>query len=166
MSTVNLEQESKQISALFSNWSEELKRVRAERIVQYQEAVDEYKEAARHGDARENSALTTATENKESYGAEIEKLTKQINLIEQCIEDYVPIGMVILYSTVYIKCLTDGTEYIFKVYPDGVSDLSKRIIERCSRLGKALWRKKKGHIFTLSHRVSLVPLKYEILDIY
>lgn len=129
------------------------------------EANEEYK-AANTGDRSENAPLEAAIEKMKKVNSKILENDKAIRLISG-IDDlsrYNSVGVVVLYSTVRLTCR--GSEYIYRIYPAGISYIDINIMAANSRLAVALMGKKEGDTVQLTHEGEGSTLIYKIEEIY
>lgn len=163
---MSLKEESELIKKDLSAMIEELKQQKESIMKEIESEKEKYDIAAAQGDHSENAELQDARSAlMKAFGklAKVEdKLQKSIKLTS---DEYTPIGMVVLYSTVLLEC-QDGTSYIIQIYPEGVSDLNRRIVSKDSTVGRSLWLKQVGDQIVMEHRVTGEVLRYTVKDIY
>lgn len=127
----------------------------------------EYKEANAHGDSSENSALTEAIAGLHKSQRDMQDILSRLTALDTIDESqFHPCGIVVMYSTVRFVEEKTGKEYVFKLYPKGVSDLSKHILSVDSPIGAQLKQKSVGSTITRTHRVTGEILLFVIQEIY
>lgn len=165
---MDLRVKSEEIRKAFEDTKTELLKRKQQISDDIQSYTDDYREANTHGDRSENAAFEEAVKNLQRANAdyaEVESNLSAVNLVKD-LEKYVPIGVVVLYTTVHLRCLEDNTEYVYRIFPKGVSDLERGIMAEDTRISKALMGKTKGDIIRISHIVESEELSYVIEDIY
>lgn len=165
-----LETASAQISQSVHMLREELTRKLGEYDTEIKEAQVALQKAYEMGDLRENSEFDAAVSRcgELSYSKLLmKKKLESIEAIGVEEEDYVPIGMVVMFSTVLLVNNKDkDREFIFKLYPAGVSDLDRGVLSIDSIIGRVLYMKETGAQFETSHRVTGEKRKWQIRAIY
>lgn len=166
MNKEELKRESIKIRESFKAFKLDLENQYRETLIKQAETTKVFKAAAAKGDIRENAEYSTAEKELTMCNtilANLNSQLKNISLVKE--EEYYPMDMVVMYSTVFIR--NDlGQEFIFQVYPDGVSDLSRRILSVASPIGTGLWLKLKGQSFSLEHRIRRNPIKWTVVEVY
>lgn len=163
---MDLMKESMRISMQMKRKRQELEIAEKEIQSEMEANLQDLREAAGKGDTSENAAFTTAVEKVSDLTVQLANVRSQISEYDALPDDsrYVPIGMAVTFSTVLLS--VNGKEMLFKLYPGGVSSLEDDVMAADSRVGKALWRRKAGDKFTVIHRVTGEPVRYEVLDLY
>lgn len=165
---MSLKEKSMEIQEAFESTKKELR----ERLEQISKDIDSYTEEYRiantHGDRSENAAFEDAVKNLQRANSEYSEIANNYNATEAVkdINKYSPIGVIVLYTTVQLKCLDDGSIYIYRIFPKGVSDLERGIMAEDSRIGKALMGHTKGETIKVVHNVKGSEYNYIIEDIY
>ena len=165
---MSLQEKAEEIRNAFEATKEELK----ERLSQISRDIDSYTEEYRiantHGDRSENAAFTDAVEGLQRCNTDYSE-TSTIYVAAESVKDidkYSPIGIIVLYTTVSLRRLEDGSTYVYRIFPKGVSDLDRGIISEDSPIGKALLGKKKSDTIKVTHLIKGVEYNYFIEDIY
>lgn len=162
-----LQQESLRISDNLVKLQNELENQKAETIKAIDDMTEEFKIASAQGDHSENAAFSEAKSKLSMYNVTLSILDTRLKSIANKVDEsnYKSIGLVTLYSTVKLE-IPDGREFVYKLYPEGVSDINKGILAADSPVGRAIWLKEVGDIVTLEHIVTGEPIRYKIKDIY
>lgn len=166
MNKEKLRQEGLKIRESFKAFKSDLENQYKETLIRQAEVTKVFKAAAAKGDIRENAEYSTAEKELTMCNAILANLSNQlknISLVKE--EEYYPMDMVVMYSTVFIRSDLEQ-EFIFQIYPEGVSDLSRRILSVASPIGTGLWLKAKGQSFSLDHRIRRTPIKWTVIEIY
>lgn len=164
---MNLVEESQKISGRLQELLDKLYEDKAVVLKEKEKNLQDLKDASSKGDRSENAAFTAAAEKVSDLNIQESNISKQIAQIENLpmAFKYKSIGMVVLYTTMLLDI--DGSkQYVFKLYPGGVSAIDKGILAADSRVGKAVWHKEKGDKFTITHNVTGEEKVYTILDLY
>lgn len=165
---MDLRSKSEEIRNAFEGTKEELLKRKQQISSDIESYTEEYRVANTHGDRSENAAFEEAVKNLQRANAdfaEVEMNLSAANLVQD-LDKYVPIGVIVLYTTVHLKCIEDGTEYVYRIFPKGVSDLERGIMPEDSRVAKALMGKTKGDVIRIAHIVESEELSYRVEDIY
>ncbi len=163
-----LQNEAKKIIESF----EQTKQSYIEQLAQLREDnerfTEEYKVANTHGDRRENAAFEDAVAGLKRCSVEFEEVSARLNAANAVsgIEDYTPMGMVVLYSTVKLKRIDDNRQFVYMIFPEGVSDLDRGILSIDSRIAQAIKGKKMGDVVQVTHNVNGNKYSYVIEDVY
>lgn len=128
--------------------------------------AEEMRKAAEQGDRSENAEYTAAVDKLSLLNIQISDVDERLSRMLQVDleEEYVPIGMVVMYSTVRLE--VEGKTYVYKVYPEGISEITQNILDKESRLGRAIWKKRVGDVVYLKHRITGAAVAHKIVDIY
>lgn len=164
----SLKQKSISISKSLEDLKVELREEKNRTIQIIEELTEEFKAAAAKGDRSENAEFTEAVDKLSTNNTALSLIDTKLKAIENKVDepaDYRTIGLVVMYSTVKLSTM-DGREFIFKVYPKGVSDINRGILAVDSPLGEVIWLKEVGDDVTIEHRVTGELIKYHIDDIY
>lgn len=156
------------IKSGFAEFKKDIEDQLTEQINKQGKIIEVYREAASHGDLRENAEYQSAEKDLALCNAAIGNLSaqlKNINMLVDETEEYFPMDMVVMYSTVYLVSNT-GREEVVVLYPNGVSDLQRHFISADSPIGKAIWQKEVGYEFTIEHNVTGEPVTWLIKGIY
>ena len=165
---IDLKEKSREISESLKALENDLKTQREITYQSIEETREDVKVASAMGDRSENVAFSDAVQKLQQLQttmASIEQRLKLMKNIKDTDEEYVPIDMIVMYSTFKIRD-SFGEVFIFKMYPEGVSDIDRNILDKNSPLGKLLWRRVIGDVITLNHKVTGEPIDYTILEIY
>lgn len=162
-----LKEISQEISENAKNMEAEWLARKQEKIKAIEDTTRDLQDARAKGDISENSeyanAVTQLQQNKMALATYNDKL-----LLLGSIKDevrYKPIGMILLYSTFLVED-SKGAKFIFKIYPKGISDLSKGIMRRDCRFAKAVWGKKVGDLVYVDDQSVDETLEYTIKEIW
>lgn len=164
-----LAEASAQISQSLHMLREELSRKLVEYDREVKEAQIVLQRAYAMGDLRENAEFDAAVSRCSALSYSKLLVKKKLESIESIgeEEDYAPIGMVVMFSTVLLVNDKDkGREFIFKLYPAGVSDLDRGILSVDSLIGRILHMKETGAQFDTVHRVTGEKRRWQIKAIY
>lgn len=162
---MSLKETSDQIAENLRLKQEVLAKVRNELLEERLQAAEEYK-AANTGDRSENAPLEAAIERMQKVNSKIIENEKQIHLISS-IDDlsrYNSVGIVVLYSTVRIRCR--GKEFVYRIFPAGISYLDIGVMAANSRVASAIMGRQVGDVIYLTHDGEGTEVEYEILEIY
>lgn len=162
---------SKRASAEVSNMNEELQKTI---LVLQKSEVEErevLKRAAAEGDLRENAAFTEAVKKLARIGGDIARSYSQIEALRKVREvNYVPVGKVVLYTTVrLIYCIAGSKDYkeiVVKLYPENVSNAGKGILAINTPVGARLIDCKEGDVFNIPHTKRGRLVQYKVEEIY
>lgn len=166
---MDLRQMSIDISSSLAQYEQELEEMVSKNERTKEEITEEYKAASAQGDRSENAELTKAIEDLANINQTLADLRSALNNIQLNVRDhsnYEPVGKVVIYSTVLLRQVSTGIEYVFKLFPAGVSDLSRKILDSGSRIGQAIMLKQKGEIVVVEDALLRKPERWEIVDIY
>lgn len=128
-------------------------------------ATEDYK-AANTGDRSENAPLEAAINDMREVNASIiknETLIRRVSNVED-LSRYNSVGIVVLYATVRLEC--EGEEYIYRIYPSGISYVDIGVMSASSRLAVALMGKVVGDEVQIMHDGNGKLLTYKIKEIY
>lgn len=165
---MSLQEKSSEIEKAFVQTKMELKK----RLEQISEDInvytEEYKVANTHGDRSENAAFEDSVRNLTRAQADYAEAANLYNAmsIVTGLDNYKPVGIIVLYTTVRLKCLEDGTVYEYRIFPKKISDIDRGILSEESRIGKALLGRTKGETIKVVHALKGVELNYLIEDIF
>ena len=165
---MDLKKKSEEIRLAFEETRTDLLKRKKQIAEDIESYTEEYRIANTHGDRSENAAFEEAVKNMQRANAdyaEVEETLSAVNLVQD-LDKYTPIGVVVMYTTVHLKCLEDNTEYVYRIFPKGVSDLDRGIMSSETRVSKELMGKRKGDIIQISHSVKSEEFSYLIEDIY
>lgn len=164
---MSLIEESKRISEALSRMHAEYEETREDILSKREKMTEEFQEASAQGDRSENAAFTEALAKLQGFNAQLARVEQNISALDRVKEEgYVPIGMVIPYSTVRIWCSANEKEYIIKLYPEGVADVREGIISLDSPLGQALYRHEVGDEVSVHRKRLGKSITYRVLEIY
>lgn len=164
---MNLREISMEIDRSYEEVLSELQRELTETKERLTEAARECHLAASQGDLSENTAYADAKVAMAQANASIASLEIRLGVMGECnLKGYKTIGCVVLFTTFTVRRQQDGKEFTFKLFPEGISDISKKIISKDSLIGKSVWMKKIGDSFTIQNRVTAEPKTYVITDLY
>ena len=164
---MNLKDVSAAIDRDYAGMLDELRMELQETYANLNVAAQECVQAASQGDLSENTAYHDAKENMTQANLSIASLELRLGVMNECsLIGYKTIGRVVLFTTFIIRRQADGKEFTFKLFPEGISDISRRIISRDSILGKTIWMKAVGDVFTIQNRVTAEPRVYTVVDLY
>jgi len=168
MTTEELKQRSIEIQEAFKEFKKEIEDQIETNFKKQEEITEVYHKAAALGDIRENAEYSSAEKDLAMCNATLASLSKQLKSINDFVNDenYFPMGMIVMYSTVCIESEDKTKSFVYRLYPAGVSDLSRGILDVSSPLGQALWLKECGDTFVLEHRVSGEPIRWTIKAVY
>lgn len=127
--------------------------------------IEDYKEA-NTGDRSENAPLEEAIRNLKDVNSAISINDAQLRNFEKLedVDKYNSVGIVLPYSTVRLS--SDGEEFIFRIYPPGMSFVDIGAIAGDSRLALAILNKRVGDVVEVEHTSRKVALSYKIEEIY
>lgn len=138
----------------------------------------EHKAALADGDLRENASFEEAIKNIQTVNADIASADGQISgivTVLNTLERYRSTGRVQQLSTVRIKrCDVSGSskeltnvedEYVFKLFPYGISNFKLGILSLDSVVGAALFDKTVGDKIKIRNRAGERYAYYEITEI-
>lgn len=163
---MDLKQKADEIYNNLASYKKELKERQDYLHSQKQRYADEYKEAAAHGDASENSALDAAMQSMSSVNAEYYDVCSRLESLDKAndIIRYNSVGIILLYSTVQFS---DGeSTYVYRIMPEGISDLSKGFMTVASEMAKALLNHRVGDSVKVLDRTSNQMITYVIEGLY
>ena len=142
-----------------------LKKRREELLNERVQCSIEFQEAG-HEDARENAALEAAIEHMKQVNASMITVNEQINQLEEIadLSKYNSVGIVVLYSTVRLSC--QGEEYIYRIFPNGISFIDIGVIAANSRLATAIMGRTAGDSVEIEHTSRNKVLKWTIEEVY
>lgn len=165
---MTLKEKSEEIYRSFMESADKIEARLREITADIERYTEEYRVANTHGDRRENAAFEDAVNNLQRCNVEYAETDKRLQLFKRVsgIETYKPIGVVVLYSTVRLTCIQDGTEYVYRIFDAGVADLDAGILSADCRIGKALLGRSVGDIIKVPHSVKGAELSYQIDEIY
>ena len=158
---------SREISSNLQALKNELESVRDENNRLLEITLQSLKEAAAHGDFRENADYEIALEKLHSLQNSMVDTVNRLKLINTITDlgKYRSIGLVVLHSTVLLQD-NIGEYFLFKVCPPGISDIERHILDKDSRLGKALWLKGLNDKVIVRDSATGVEYTYTILNLY
>lgn len=161
-----LKEISEEISIKFKQIKEKAIEKKLEIIKDIEKTTEELRVASEKGDRSENAEFSAAVDKLQLLNASLSNLDDRLKMMNKVSgeDDYEPINMIVMYSTV--RFTHEGREFIFKIYPEGVSDLSSGIIAKDDPIGRMLWLKEPGDEISLEHRVTGDVLKYKIEEVY
>ena len=164
---MTLQEESKRIALNLEKLKEELEEQRVAMLLAIDKMSKEYRYASAQGDLRENAAFTEAQSKLSMYNLTLNTIDARLQSIVKGFDsvNYRPIGLVTLFSTLRLR-LPGDRSFVFRLYPEGISDVGKGIISIDSPVGKGLWLKEQGSTITITHRITGEPIQYYIEDIY
>lgn len=159
---------SESISKSIKDLKVDLQEQKVNKLDELDRLTTEYKIASAQGDRSENAAFTEAVDGMGKCAGELASINKQIALLDNLTEEdsYEPINLVVLFSTVRLKVIDTGEEFVYKLYPKGISDLDRKIISEDSPVGKLLMRKEVGDIISIEMPLQGKVIKYQVMDIY
>ena len=159
---------SESISKSIKDLKVDLQEQKVNKLDELDRLTTEYKIASAQGDRSENAAFTEAVDGMSKCTSELASINKQIALLDNLTEEdsYEPINLVVLFSTVRLKVIDTGEEFVYKLYPEGISDLERKIISEDSPVGKLLMRKEVGDIISIEMPLQGKVIKYQVIDIY
>lgn len=163
-----LKKKSREISLSRHSLKEKLLTQRAELLDNIEKTREDVKVASAMGDRSENAAFSDAVQqlqNQQTMLITVETQLKANEAVNDDPDSYYPIDMIVLYSTFLLRD-SFNEEFIFKMYPDGVSDIDQNILDRRSPLGELLWRKQKGDVVGLEHKDSGDVINYTVIEVY
>lgn len=165
---MSLVEESRKISERLAAYRNELQSVKASITEDIEKTTVDLKDAVALGDLRENAEFTASVEKLSQLNSRMSNVIIQLKGIEEMEgeELYESIGMVVLFSTVRVLLRETGERFTFKLYPGKVSKVEEGIVSRESPVGRSVWLKTKGSVFTVEHAVTGEPIEYEIEDLY
>ncbi len=165
---MELKDAGRDISNRLAAYKQELRSMKVAITEDIEKTTVDLKEAAALGDLRENAEFTAAVEKLSQLNARLNNLLEQLKDIEDIDgeENYENIGMIVLFSTVKVRLKETGEVFIFKLYPGNVSKVEEGIVSVESPVGKNIWFKVKGSVFTVEHAVTGEPIEFEIEDFY
>lgn len=162
-----LKEISKRITESAATMEEEWRQSKQKKLEQSERVAKALQAALAQGDTSENAEYSEALSELQQIRGAIaiydEKLQALCDLGNE--RRYESIGMVLLYSTVCLED-EDGIKYIFKVYPKGVSDLSRGIVSRDSTIVKAAWKHQTGDTFYAWNKGTNSTVRYIIKEIW
>lgn len=162
-----LQEASAEIDGSRNALKADLEQQKAQKIAAYEEATIDLRVASAQGDRSENAEYTAATEALQKLRMALGNIEAQLKSMEskddEC--EYVPIGMIVMYTTFLLKD-NKGEVFVFKMYPDNVSDIDGCMIAKNGNLGTALWLKQPGDVVSVTHNITGKEFKYEILGVY
>lgn len=164
-----LKRRSAEISQSMSVLRDELARKLEKYDAELREAQVAMQKAYEMGDLRENAEFDAAVSRCGTLSYSRLLVKQQLEVINaiDTDEEYVPIGMVVMFSTVLLVNDRDiRKKFIFKLYPEGVSDLDRGILSLDSPIGRALYLKSAGAEFETEHRVTGEKRKWQIKAVY
>jgi transcription elongation GreA/GreB family factor len=163
---MSLEDVSRSISDSLASWKSELEGKKKEILSDIEQTTEDMKVASAMGDRSENAAFVNAVEKLSQLNAQLLNVNSQLKDLLQVTtaENYEPIGMIVLYSTVRLS--VNGEEITLKLYPGKLSSIERKILAQESIVGRAMWQKSVGDEFTVEHRVTRESIRYKILEIY
>lgn len=138
-----------------------------ERLAEIQE---EYNKAIEEGDARENASLEKAEKDLAECSDDIKRFTTQLTDIHIALDElknYVPINIVIPYSTVELEQTSNKGNKIFTVMllkSKYICDVDKGLLSMASLLGMQLRKKEVGNIITITSTSN--KYVYKIKEVY
>ena len=162
-----LQEISRRISESAGTMEEEWRNNKQKKLEQAEQVAKALQAALAQGDTSENAEYSEALSELQQIRGTIaiydEKLQALCDLENE--KRYEPIGMVLLYSTV---CIEDEnkSKYIFKIYPKGVSDLSRGIVSRDRAIIKAAWKCKVGDTFQAWNKGTNTNVAYTVKEIW
>lgn len=163
---MSLKEASATITANLTKLSKELRDQKQDFINQIAEKTNDLRRASEQGDRSENAEFTEALEKLQQLQAALRDIDTRLESMDVDTEaDYKPIGMIVKYSTFRIRD-NEGVEYVFKLYPDNVSDLEKNIMAKNSRIAQALWLKGVGDTVSVMHDGANIINTYTVIDLY
>lgn len=164
---MDLKQRSADISQAFQEYKTELQDLLNKAQERQDEVTAEYRAAYAHGDASENAALSESIMQLGQNSQTIEQYSKQLESLVRCVgeERYNSIGMVKIYTTVHLRS-QDSNEYFVKIYPAGVSAISRGIMAADTDIAKAIMNHKKDSSVQVEHKATGKAIKYTIVDLY
>lgn len=162
----SLEEISKEISIRFQKIKEDAVEQKQKIILDIEKNAEELKKAAEKGDRSENAEYSAAVEKASLLSVALSDLDARLKMMDKVDDEdqYEPIGMVVMYSTVRFS--HGSQEFIYKIYPEGVSDISNGILAKDAPIGRMLWLKEPGEEVSLEHRITGDILKYRIEEVY
>jgi len=168
MDKPDLEQISQEISQDLSSLRQELVSEWQRLEVDLESAQVQLQKAYGEGDLRENAEFEAAVSRCSLVSSSLQMVNEKLQRLNSFSEDeeYYPIGMVVMFSTVLLTNNVDKGRFIFKLYPAGVSDMERRILALDSPIGQAVYLRSKGSTFSMEHRVTGVVRVWKIEDIY
>ena len=168
---MDLKARSEEISNSFLKLRQNLVEQKKEVVKDIDQATTDLQKASAEGDHRENADYSKAIKDLQILSINARNLEVQLKELEFANEpeQYQPIGIVVMYSTVRLLVECEGKpsqELVYKVYPNSISDIASGILAKDSMLGTAIWMKTVGTVVTLNHRLTGDPIQYKILEIY
>ena len=162
-----LMEESKKIDEGFAGLQSDLLNQRAETLKKIDLETENLKKASAMGDRSENAAFTDAVDELKRLRVTLSNIDLQIKSMgsREVGKKYVPIGMIVLYSTFVLQD-NYGEKFIFKMCPENVSDLDRKMLAKNSPIGKMLWLKEKGDQVKLEHGRTGEMITYTVLEVY
>lgn len=168
MDRLDLKQVSRQVSQDLGGLRQELvgewKRLEAD----LEDAQLQLQKAYGEGDLRENAEFEAAVSRCSLVSSSLQMVDEKLQRLNSFDEneEYYPIGMVVMFSTVLLTNNVDEGQYVFKLYPAGVSDIERKILALDSPIGQAIYLKGKGSMFSMEHHVTGVLRVWKIEDVY
>lgn len=162
---MNLKDKADSIAAAFEKKRSEVRASLEECIKDREAAYDEYRKA-NTGDRAENAPLDAAIDHMKKANAKIlatEKFIKTIDALPD-ISTYNSVGFVVEFATVRIQC--EGEEFVYRIYPKGISFIEIGIIAADSRLAIAIMGKRAGDIVGVEDTSIGATIEYKILEVY
>jgi len=126
---------------IVSKLKEELKKVERELRVDVPQAL---KEAAAHGDLRENAEYDAAKNRQSFLQARASHLSSRIHLLSSVELDSIPKDKAGFGSKVWLEDLDSGTEVVYELVTPEEVDARNGKISLSSPVGKALLNKAEG----------------------
>ena len=164
---MTLVEESRRISEAVRGLKAELESQWDDTVTKIDEAVAEIKHAAEAGDLSENAGYDEAIKSLNNLQSKQTRIARRQTAMKGLSgeENYTPIGMVVMFSTV--RLVNDqGREFIVKLYPSGIYDVSKGIISIDTLIGKMIYRQTVGYRFTIRLQRTAEEMEFEIKEIY
>ena len=165
--SVNLQEESKKIFDNAKRLKQKLLDTRKELLENIDSITQDIQEAKAGGDLSENAEFTESINALKQATAELQNNDGLLSVMSADFDkvQYKPIGMIILYSTFRLRD-SYGREFIFKLFPEDITDIEQHILAKNSRLGKALWLKEAGNTVHVEHRETKDDIEYTVLEVY
>lgn len=168
------EEIDKRLDDLYRSAQSRLKEI-DDRLVRYNE---EYKIARADGDLRENASFEDAVKNIQGAQSDRQRweiLSDGIMNVRYKVKDYISQDKITILSTVHLKRVASfgGTpiadiedEFIFKLFPYGITDIDNKILSIDSIIGSQLMDKKVGDVIIFRDKASGGRAGFEIIGFY
>lgn len=152
------------LSELEAKLLDDLKKTQQE----IEETTQELNKAIAMGDLSENAEFSAAVKQLKELRIAYVTINTRLNAIgsNRKKSNYQHIGLIVVGTTVQLHDEVNNIDYVFKLFPENISDVNNGIIDSLSRIGKAIFRKEKGQTVIVEDHMTGFLITYRIVDLY